>query len=262
MKYLITILLFAMAFLACSDSSGPSASENVLSGAVNLEEIPGATSSDVVVYLVEFESGYATRVDTVTPDFDGEYEFAGFEYGLYGVEALTTSGFAPTYYGFHDADYDGVFETGDGVAYNSYRHVSEYNVPMYGDIVDTTYYEFEPNDQVFDAQDLYTIHAAHIEGSVSSGGYVPPHDYIGDIDLYAFTSVWDGYLVMRLDWYGAADLDLYLYDGSGYDVLESSAVSGLGPENIYRSLRRGEEYIVLVASSDYMADYELSIRIE
>ena len=255
-------LLAIVVGLGCSNSSGPSASENAIAGSVNLDELSGVSSTDIRVYLVEFQSGGMARVDSTYPDFTGEYEFIGFDFGTYGVEASTLPGHSPSYYGFRDGNRDGSFGTSDAVLFSSYGHVDYFNVPLYGDFPDTNRYEIEPNDDSFFAQDFDIIHAVHVDGDISLGGFTPPDQYTGDLDLYRFESVWDGYMTIELDWSSSADLDLFLYDGTGFNVLESAATQGLGPERIYRSVNRGDEMIVLVASVDYPANYRLSINIE
>ncbi len=255
----LAVILF---LLACSDGIGPSATENLIAGSINFDELSGVSTTDIRVYLVEFQSGGMARVDSVHPDFTGRYEFVGFDFGNYGVEASTPPVFSPDYYGFRDGNHDGIFGSSDAIVFSSFGHVDYFNVPLYGDFPDTNHFEFEPNDDAFLAQDLDIIHAAHIDGDVSFGGFTPPDQYDGDLDLYRFKSVWDGYMIVELYWSASADLDLFIYDGSGYSVLESATTDGLGPERIYRSVYRGEEFIVLAASVDYASSYELSINIE
>jgi len=260
-NFAVIIVAICIIGIGCSESTGPSPTENSISGAVNIEEISGLSSADIQIYLVRFDSGVATRIDSTNPDFIGEYEFVGFDFGTYGIEAESDPGFFPEYYGFYDADYNGYFNSSDGVSFTYYAHLDNFNVPLYGDFVDTNFYDYEPNDQAINAQDLGIIHAAHISGDISSGGFIPPDDYLGDLDLFKFQSVWTGYLTIDLDWIGSSDLDLFLYDGYGNSVLVESTGSGLPPIHIYRSVYRGDEFIVLVASADYSDDYELSIRI-
>ncbi len=257
--YLVFLLIFP---LACMNSSGPSATENTLAGAVNYEELYNVTTGEIWVYLVEFEGSSPVRIDSINPDFTGGYEFSGFDFGSYGVEAETSPSAARQYYGFRDSDRNATFDIGDAITFNQYAYISAFNIPMYevGMIPDTNESEFEPNDEF--VQDLGIIHTVHISGYISEGGFTPPDSFTGDLDLFKFKSVWTGYLTIRLDWTGSANLDLFLYDRSGFDVLDMSANDGYDTEVIDRSIYRHDEFIVLVASADLSAYYELSIRIE
>jgi len=261
-KLILYITTCCILFMACMESSGPTASQNFLSGYVNLDELSGIGTSDIWVYLVAFEGGGMARVDSVHPVFDGEYEFVDFELGLYSVEAVTAFGTYPEYYGFHDNNFDNYFSSHDAISFSSYAHINEFNVPLYGSGVDTFFYEYEPNDYSSSAQNFEIIHKAHVDGDISSGGFSPPDIYTGDLDLYRFESVWDGYMVIELTWSDYSNLDLFLYDRDGFSVIDQSASDYQGQENIYRSVYRSEEFIVLVASYDNPANYELVIRIE
>ncbi|MCK5833554.1 hypothetical protein KAH81_07785 [bacterium] len=260
-----TLLAIGVTFifcLSCSEGIGPSATENLLAGSVNLGELSGVSASDIKVYLVEFQTTGMARVDSVTPDYTGEYEFEGFDFGNYGIESSTAYGIYPNYYGFHDGNRNGSFGSGDAVVFSSYGHVSYYNVPLYGDFPDTIVYELEPNNDAFLSQELGIIHCKNIRGDLTSGGFSPPDQYTGDLDLYHFEAVWTGYLVAELSWSSSYDLDLFLYDGSALTVIQSAATEGYGPERLYNSLYRGDDFILLVASIDGPSSYELSINIE
>lgn len=258
----IVILFVFIFFIGCDEPSGPSPTENYISGAVNLEELSGVSTGDIWIYLVEFRGAGAVRVDSVHPQFYGEYEFIGFNFGTYGLEASTISGFNPWYYGFRDADYNRVFNSADGIPFINYGHLTRMNIPMYGEFVDTFAFEREPNDNATNAQDLGLMHLMRVDAYVSSGGFIAPDLYTGDLDLYLFESVWNGYLEIILRWSDYADLDLFLYDRYGANVVESSASQGSGPERIYETIYRGDKFIVLVASVNNPARYYLEIRIK
>ncbi|GEM_PF-2207890 len=261
---LVNICLFSIALLllSCFEGTGPSATENVLAGAVNSAELIGVSSSDIQVYLVEFQTTGMARIDSVVPNYAGEYSFVGFDFGNYGVEASTYSGFYPYYYGFRDGDRNGVFNSSDAILFSSYGHVNYINVPLYGGSADTIRYESEPNDDAFGAQNLGIIHANRVYGDVSFGGFTTPDNYTGDLDLFRFQSVWTGYMTIELSWPSSADLDMYLYDSGGYSVLARAASSGLSPERLYKSVYRDEEFILFVASVDNPSSYIISIRID
>ncbi len=260
----VAAMLFLLPFLiSCDDSSGPSASENYISGAVNLAELIGVIHTDIWVYLVEFTGTGQEIADSVQPDFSGEYEFLNFDLGTYAVEAETYQGFSPHYYGFRDNDNNDYFDIGDALNFSSFAHLTDYNIPLYryGFLPDTTESEFESNDDPYFAQDLGTIHLLHISGDVASGGFIEPDEYTGDKDFYRFRAVWTGDLYIELRWSGAADLDLLLYNGYSYEFIDRSPYSYPSPNYIDRRIYRDEEYIVLVASADFAAFYELSINI-
>ncbi|RKZ29437.1 hypothetical protein DRQ36_08640 [bacterium] len=240
--------------------------ENSIEGAVNLDELSWASTSDILVYLVEFEGGGMARVDSVHPEYDGRYEFSGFDFGVYGIEAETVPGATMHYYGFRDGDYDGVFEQTDALYFSSFAHIDCFNVPMYeyGYVPDTIEFESEPNDDAGNAQDFGIMHLVHISGGyLESGGFEYPDNYTGDRDLYKFECIWDGYLEIVLSWTGGADLDLFLWDRYGIDIIEQVNISGdYSPISIFgRSVYRHDEYIVGVMSADDPATYDLSIRI-
>ena len=258
---ILAVALVAL-LLACAEGTGPSASENMISGAVNLAELSGVTSTDIMVYLVEFHPSGSFRVDSISPNYTGEYEFIGFDFGTFGIEASTRSGTYPFYYGFRDGNRDGVFNIQDAVVFADYGHIYNFNVPLYGEFPDTVRYETEPNDDPFSAQNFGIIHYVRIYGDVSSGGFFPPDQYIGDLDLFRFESVWRGYLTAELSWASGADLDMFLYDADGNNVLATAASGGHGYERLSRSVYRGEEMILLVASVDIPSSYVLTIRID
>jgi len=263
---LVLPALFITFFIACDDSSGPSPSENYISGAVNLDELPGATAADINIYLVEFDYSGQTYADTTNPNFAGEYEFRAFDNGYYGVLAETRDGFSPTYFGFRDNNNDGSFDMDDALNFATIAQISKYNIPMsqFGFPPDTLEFEFESNDDPSFPQELETIHLKHISGESTSGGY-DGMDYTGDRDYYRFRSVWTGDLFVELSWDSGADLDLILYDSFG-GIIEASTDADpspiILPNYTSRQVYRGDEFIVLVVSADYAAFYELSIDIK
>jgi len=260
-RALVFPALLSIMLLACADSSGPSATENYLSGATNIEEIPGLTHSDIYVYLVEFGTYGPVYVDTSETDYLGEYEFRGFDNGWFAIYAETKPGVSPHYRGFRDNNRDGIFDEADALNFSTYAHLTNYNVPLYqyGSLPDTTTFEFEPNDDIYAVQDLDRIHTMHISGDVSSGGF-DGVNYTGDHDFFRFESIWDGNLLIDLRWAGSQDLDLYLYDSFG-EYIDSAPADWSSPNTISKFVYRDSEYVVLVVSADYSSYYELSIQI-
>ncbi len=258
---LVITALTSILFIACDDSSGPSPSENYISGAINLDELYGVTHGDINVFLVEFGAGSPEYVDTVELDYLAEYEFRDFSAGWFGVCAETKPGISPHFYGFRDNDRDGYFTTDDALNFSTYAHINNYNIPMYeyGFPPDTSTTEFEPNDDSAFPQDLGEIHLMHVSGNVSSGGY-DGENYTGDHDFFRFQSVWTGDLYIDLRWDGSQDLDLYLYDTFG-EYVDSPPTDWPSPNIIDKFIYRDSEYIILVVSADYTAYYELSVEI-
>lgn len=265
MKYTRWTAVFAFfLFLtsSCNKGTGPSPSENYISGATNLDELIGIGYGDINVYLVEFGLYGPVYVDTTELDYLGEYEFRGFDNGWFAIFAETKQGVFPQYSGYRDNNRDGRFDDADALNFSSYAHLNYYNIPMYhpGFLPDTTTFEFEPNDDLYFAQNLGKIHTMHVSGNVSSGGF-DGVNFTGDHDFFRFQSIWSGNLHIELRWDGSQDLDLYLYDTFG-EYIDSAPVTWPSPNSIDKFVYRDSEYIILVVSADYSAYYELSVQIK
>jgi hypothetical protein len=73
--------------------------------------------------------------------------------------------------------------------------------------------------------------------------------YTGDRDMVEFEVDPSTMITARLEWAGAADYDLHLFESDGelLTVVDSAATESMaGPEELDASLRRGQPYVLLV----------------
>ncbi|MFB3788483.1 MAG: M4 family metallopeptidase [bacterium] len=114
--------------------------------------------------------------------------------------------------------------------------------------------EQELNNSIQQAQNLGGLSlngSILLTGRIEKGGI-----YSGDTDWYLFNLTEPGLVKIHLDWTGAADLDIAVYQQNG-EYLVSDETAGQ-PVNLEGSLAAGSYYFV-IASKNHPAEYQFTV---
>jgi len=106
------------------------------------------------------------------------------------------------------------------------------------------------NDEIDTAEFVDYVAYAYttVRGALSSAGYVLNQGYNGDFDIYQFTSGIEGDVVFDLEWEGAGNMDLFLWDAQGTEVQASEGASGF--ESLSVTVAEEDElFLVVVGKS-------------